>query len=96
VVDQIASGVAILRGQDMPPFSYMEDSQKFVDVRLARWGFENGLIPVILCRDENWLRPVRYDETIYQGFTRTNPPAVAGEIRTYAFKVRRRGEILSG
>lgn len=91
VVDQIATNAAILRGADMPPFAYMKDSQKFVDVRLARWCFDRSLRPVLLPRPANWIGQVRFEETIYQGFTLTNPPAVAEEIMHYAFKVPGRG-----
>jgi len=91
VVDQIATNAAILRGPDMPPYDYMRDSQKFVDVRLARWCFDHALRPVLLPRPEGWIGQVRFDETIYDSFTRTTPPAVADEIMHYAFRVPGRG-----
>lgn len=91
VVDQIGSGTAILRGKDMPPFEYMRTSVKYVDVRLARWCFERGIIPVCLPRAAGWIGGVGFDETIYGGFTATNPSYVNTEILTYAFKVRYRG-----
>lgn len=91
VVDQVATNAAILRGGDMPPYAYMKDSQKFVDVRLARWCFDRGLRPVLLPRPADWLGLVRFDETIYDSFTRSTPPAVAEEIMHYAFKVPGRG-----
>lgn len=95
IVDQIATNTAILRGSDMPPYAYMQDSQKFVDVRLARWCFDQGIRPVCLPRPAAWLGEVRFDETIYRGFTRRNPPHVAREIWSYAFKIEGRGEELS-
>ena len=51
--DQIATNSAILRPQDMPPLDYMRGSQKFVDVRLAKWSFEQGISHVALPR-EKW------------------------------------------
>lgn len=92
VVDQIASGVAVLRGSDMPPFAFMESSQKFVDVRLSLWCFRQKLSPVVLARRSGWLIPIRYDETIYHDYTLSNPTEPAKEILQYAFKVPGRGK----
>lgn len=90
IVDQPASGCCILRSTDMPDYSYMRDSQKFVDVRLAKWCFEQGLTPVCLPREQDWLKPYDYEETIYGEFTQSNPPHVSDEIWTYAFRVKNR------
>ncbi|MDJ1008340.1 MAG: hypothetical protein QNJ13_11000 [Paracoccaceae bacterium] len=92
VVDQIATNACVLRGADMPPFSFMESSQRFVDVRLARWCHEKGIRPVCLPREAGWLTEIAFDESIYQGFTRTDPAHVAREIRSYAFRVAGRGQ----
>lgn len=94
LVDQIATNTAIMRGCDLPPFEFMRDSQKFVDVRLARWCFEQGIRPVCLPRTSGWLGEVRFEETIYRGFTRRNPPHVAKEIWSYAFKIEGSGKEL--
>lgn len=92
IVDQIGTGAAVIRGKDAPSYEYMRDSQKFVDVRLARWCFEQGITPVCLPREENWLRTGRYGRaSIHRTFTMRNPPYVAEEIWTYAFKVKGRG-----
>lgn len=91
VVDQVASGTAVMAARDFPPYAYMKDSHKFVDVRLARWCFEHDITPVVLPRPANWLKPLRYEETIYRDFTKSNPRHVANEILTYAFKVPNRG-----
>lgn len=91
VVDQIGTGTAFLRGIDMPPFEYMCTAQKFVDVRLARWCYEHGIIPVCLPRAANWIDELSFAETIHESFTKNNPPDVNAEIQTYAFKVEFRG-----
>lgn len=91
VVDQIATNAAIMRGADFPPYEFMAGSQKFVDVRLARWCFEHDIRPVALPKVEGWLGEVRFEETIFNGFTRNNHPHVSEEIWTYAFKVPGRG-----
>jgi len=95
VVDQIGTGTAVLRTIDMPPYEYMRDSQKFVDVRLARWCFEQGITPVCLPRPQGWFpEGVGFNETIYRGFTKKNPPHVAREIWSYAFKNPNRGKVV--
>ncbi|WP_208348907.1 hypothetical protein [Pseudaestuariivita rosea] len=94
VVDQVATNAAILKAADMPPYEYMKDSQKFVDVRLAKWCFEKGLTPIALPKAAKWLGTVRFDESIYEDFTKQNKQHVADEIWTYAFKVKNRGETL--
>ncbi|MEP1356284.1 MAG: hypothetical protein ABJX32_04190 [Tateyamaria sp.] len=92
-VDQVATNSCILRSADMPSYEYMRDSQKFVDVRLARWCYDQGIQPVALPREKDWLTPIRYDETIHGDFTRTNPTHVSEEIRTFAFKVPGRNRL---
>lgn len=87
IVDQVASGTAVMAAADLPPLAYMRGSARFTDVRLARWCFENGIRPVCLPRPEGWLRPIRHERTIYRDFTRRNPAHVAEEIWTYAFRV---------
>jgi hypothetical protein len=91
LVDQVATNAAILRAEDMPPWDYMRTSQKFVDVRLARWCFEQGIVPVLLPHEPDWLLPsaavgVAFEETIIGDFTSRHPPHVAREIWRYAFK----------
>ena len=92
VVDQLASNTLVARPADLAPFDYMTGSQKFTDVRLARWCFENSVLPVCLPRNKDWLKPVAHPETIYRNFTRSNHAHVAKEIWHYAFKVPGRGK----
>ena len=92
VVDQLASNTLVARPGDLAPFEYMQGSQKFTDVRLARWCFENSILPVCLPRNKSWLKPVAHPETIYRSFTRSNHAHVAKEIWQYAFRVPGRGK----
>jgi len=96
VVDQIGSGTAIIRGADIPPYEFMKPSQKFVDVRLARWCFEQGIVRVSLPRENGWLcqcdsKGVIVEETIHDDFTQKHHKHVAQEIRSFAFKDKRVG-----
>ena len=94
IVDQIATNSALLRGPDMPSYEFMADSQKFVDVRLARWLYMKNIECVSLPKDEKWLRGVHFDETIYRSFTQQNQSHVSAEIMTFAFQNARVGTVL--
>lgn len=85
-VDQAGTGAVILRGEDIPPYTYMRDSQKFVDVRLAKWCFEQGIKAVALPRKAGWLATEPDDHSIYLNFTQKHPRHVAEEIRSFAFQ----------
>ncbi|MBC55949.1 MAG: hypothetical protein CL814_03335 [Confluentimicrobium sp.] len=91
VVDQLGSGVSVMRGCDFPPFDFMKGSQGFVDVRLARWCHEHGILPVCLPRAAGWLSAESFDEALFYSVTQASPPHVAREIWEYAFRVRGRG-----
>jgi hypothetical protein len=97
IIEQAGSGTAIMRGIDMPPYEFIKSSQKFVDVRLARWCYETGIIVVSLPRAGDWLRPCSREElgsdgTIYEDFTKKNHTHVVVEIKKFAFKDKRVGK----
>ena len=83
-VDQLGTGTVICRGSDMPPFTFMESSAKFVDVRFAGWCHGSGLDQIALPREAGWLKAVRHDETIFSEFTLHMPDHVVREIRGFA------------
>lgn len=85
-VDQVGSGTAAIRGADMPPYAYMRGSQRFADVRLARWCYEEGLDVVCLPRPPGFLGSVSFDESIWESFTKRSPRHVREEILTFAYR----------
>ena len=91
-VDQIGTGAAIMAGHLMPPYGFMRTSQKFVDVRLALWCFEKGILPVALPREANWLSTEDDEQSIFRTFTTRHHRHVAKEIWRFAFKRRYIGE----
>lgn len=91
IVDELGTGVSVMRGCDMPPFEFVSDAQRFIDARVALWCHRKGIARVCLPRAAGWLRPVRHPESIWQDFKLANPPHVAREIRQYAFKAPGRG-----
>jgi hypothetical protein len=91
IVDQVATNAAVMRAELVPPYDYMRSSQKFVDVRLAKWCFEREIRRICLPREEGWLQPsdslgFRFEETIYRGFTLQHHSQTASEIWSYAFR----------
>ncbi|MEL6600441.1 MAG: hypothetical protein AAGK98_04705 [Pseudomonadota bacterium] len=92
VVDQVATNAAVLPGSAMPPYAYMRDSQKFVDVRLAKWSHEHGHPHICLAREDHFLDDILFDETIYADFTLKNHAHVTREVKTYAFRTPGRGK----
>jgi hypothetical protein len=98
-VDQVATNAAVIRGDLIPGYDDMRTSQKFVDVRLAKWCFEQGILRLSLPRKADWILPseaegVSFDETIVHGFTYKHHAHVAREIWSYAFRSPRVGKAL--
>jgi len=94
LVDQLGTGTLAIRGRHLPPFEYMRTSQKFVDVRLARWFFDRGIAPVCLPRKENWLAPIEHEETIYNQFTVSAPAHIGREIQAFSLKRKNVGTMV--
>ena len=92
IVDQIGTGTVVMRGGDVPAFNYVEDAQKYLDVRIAAWCFEQSITPVCLPRPNGWLTPILFDETIYKSFTLRTNSHVNAEIRRFKGKVKGRGQ----
>lgn len=82
-VDQLGSGTLLAPGFLLPSFQYMQDAQRFVDVRLARWTFAQGIRQIALQRAESWIKPLETSESIYESFTAKNPPSVSQEILSF-------------
>lgn len=86
-VDQVATNSALALGKNVPPLEYMNGSQKFVDVRYAKWCYENGLSQISLARPINMAKPLRHGgDTIFRSFTIDTPPPVLAEINSFAGK----------
>lgn len=91
LVDQVGTGVMVLRPHQMPPFAYVKSAQKYIDVRMAKWCFENDILQVCLPRPEGYMAGVEHPETIYRGFTEAHHAHVTDEIREFAFRNARVG-----
>jgi len=97
-VNQIGTGTAVALGKNIPLFSYMESSQKFVDVRFAKWAFEQNINLVRLARRFGFIKPAEIQHPnsipIYKQFTRNSPQCVINEINTFAGKSLISGQVI--
>jgi hypothetical protein len=91
VVDQLGTGVMVLKPDQMPPYDYVKTAQKFVDVRMARWCFERRILQICLPHEEGYMWGVDHEETIYRDFTKAHFPNVLAEICEFALKNPRAG-----
>ncbi len=95
IVEGLGTGVAVMRAADAPPFAYVRDAQRFIDVRLGSWCFDRGILQVCLPRPAGWLRDAHggdQPDSIFETFTLQQPAHVADEIWRIAFRNPRRGE----
>ncbi|QPH52862.1 hypothetical protein [Pontivivens ytuae] len=85
-VSQLGTGHLIARPSMLPPFDYMKDAKRFVDIRFARWCHEKKIPMLCLARPEGYLNDIEFDETIYRDFTIKQHEHVVSEIMTFAHK----------
>ncbi|NNF24560.1 MAG: hypothetical protein HKN63_07125 [Rhodobacteraceae bacterium] len=89
-VDHLGTGSVLTLGRYMPSLDYMMSSQKFVDVRFARYQYEGGIALWSLPRRRrlfpNLLTELDEDAqvTIADTFTANWPQSVIDEVNTYA------------
>jgi hypothetical protein len=83
LVNQLGTGCAMTRGDLLPPMDYMATSQRFVDVRFARYCHENGIGMVCMARPDQWIRDLQPEESIFESYTRIHHGEQLGEILTF-------------
>jgi hypothetical protein len=95
-VDQVATNAMIALGRNVAPLPYMQGAQKFVDVRYAKWLFEQGVDSVALPRERRFLHGLASenpeDKSIWATFTRHSPQLVLDEIKSFAGKFPKVGK----
>lgn len=86
-VDELGTGTVFALGKNIPPLDYMLSAQKFVDVRFAKWCFEQDLARICVARPRKYIRTIHNGgPSIYGTFTKTNPPVILDEMDTYIGK----------
>jgi hypothetical protein len=84
LVNQLGTGCLMLRGDLMPPFEYMRSSQRFVDVRFARYCHEKGIGMVCVSRPADWVKDQEPEESIFESYTRVHHGEQLAEILQFA------------
>ena len=91
-VEQLGTGTMMALGKNVAPLDFMLGSEKFVDVRYARWLFQNGIASWAISRPRGFVREIVPEnddhETIWQSFTKSTPEHVMDEIRAFAEKYK--------
>ena len=83
VVNQLGTGCSMMRGDLLAPMEYMASSQRFVDVRFARYCHENNIGMVCVARPDQWIRDMQAEESIYESYTRLHHGQQLGEILAF-------------
>ncbi|MEW6316094.1 MAG: hypothetical protein AB1670_06835 [Pseudomonadota bacterium] len=78
-VNQLGTGTVCLKGAHMPPLEYMIGSERYVDVRFARYQHERGVVLISAPRSAGWMRDQKVDGGIFQEFTVVWPDEVVKE-----------------
>ena len=84
LVNQLGTGVLMLPGELMPPFEFMRTSQRFVDVRFARYCHENSIGLVCVPRAAGWVVDQEPEESIFLTYTREHQSEQLPEIIQFA------------
>lgn len=69
-VNQLGTGTVLCRGSQMPSFDYMSSSQRFVDLRFARFCAERKSPMVCVERPDEWLTEISRGPSIFDTYTK--------------------------
>lgn len=83
LVNQLGTGCAMIRGDLLPSFDYMQSSQRFVDVRFAKYCHEHHIAMVCLPRAAGWVQDLEASDSIFETYTRTNQENQLEEILSF-------------
>lgn len=84
LVNQLGTGCLMLPGELMPPFDFMRTSQRFVDVRFARYCHENNIGMVCVPRPAGWVVDQEPEDSIFETYTRGHHGEQLPEIVQFA------------
>jgi hypothetical protein len=83
LVNQLGTGCAMTRGDLLPDFGYMQTSQRFVDVRFAKYCHEQRIAMVCLPRSADWVQDLEAGDSIFETYTRSNQENQMEEILAF-------------
>ena len=84
LVNQLGTGCLMLPSELMPAFDFMQTSQRFVDVRFARYCHENDIGMVCVPRRAGWIVDQEPEESIFETYTRERHGEQLPEIIQFA------------
>jgi hypothetical protein len=93
LVNQLGTGCLMIRGDLMPPFSFMQSAQQFVDVRFARYCHEAGIARLCVSRPAGWIVDQAPGTSIFETFTRLRHVEQLDEILTFGGYGRLEGKL---
>lgn len=82
IVNQLGTGTVFCKGYQAVNLDFMSGSERYVDVRFARWAIGNKWPMICIDRDELWLGEKNYEESIFSSFTREWPLEVIRECQS--------------
>lgn len=83
LVNQVGTGTVYCKSDQMPPFSHMAGSERYVDVRFATWAYDR-LYPVInVPRPRSWLKQINVESSIFGSFTVEWPSEIVREVNRF-------------
>lgn len=82
-VNQLGTGTVVCKGVNAPPLEFMDGSQKFVDVRFARYQHERNIELLCCSRPQDWLLEIDNDHSIFESFTKNWPIEVTREVMQF-------------
>lgn len=84
MVNQLGTGTVHCKGWQCPKLDFMRGSQKYVDLRFAVHAKRNNFPMICATRNKEWMKEVKTEETIYEGFTKKWPTDVTLECQEIA------------
>lgn len=83
-VNQLGTGTVLCKAYQMPPFSFMQTSARFVDLRFAVHCQRQGYPRVCIEREAGWMKEVDTGDSLFESFTKDWPVAVTREAQEIA------------
>lgn len=83
LVNQVGTGTVYCKSDQMPPFSHMAGSERYVDVRFAAWAYDRQYPLINVPRPQSWLKQIEVESSIFSSFTVDWPAEVVREVNRF-------------
>lgn len=82
VVNQLGTGTVHCKGYQAPSLNFMAGSERYVDVRFAKYAMYNQWPMICISRKDLWMDEIQQEESIFSTFTAAWPSVVVRECQT--------------